>query len=756
MRKLLSVLVLFVLLHASGGAQSQFSQEQALSIDHHLSVDIGPRPMGSPAEQQALAYAVREFQLAHCDTAYVMHMARTEGTNTSSGIAVGILKGSSPRMIVIGGHIDSEGPEVPGTDDDGSGAASVIELAHVFGGSHPKNTLVFCCFGGEERGLRGSEYFVSRFPEIDSVDLMFQIDMANGTPVLDIDPSTHGADAPAWLVTATLEEFRDLGFDTPRFPTHAFSVNYALPAGAGSDHESFLHVGIPAIDFSSDVDRPIHTPRDNFENFLPDGLRRTGSVVEHLVRRFDGNVPPRQIEHYWLYLLGGIPIVVPFWGIWLFISVGVVLSVTALLVVRRRRLPAGDPGRVRWTTIKTIFFTLIIVCCGWFSGDLIGILRGLRHPWVSAIDEFIVYGAAAAAIGLWISARLSDQFRVSACPYVQFKRVFIILIVITALLGLINIKLLMEPGVALLFLSLAILIRNLIVRGIFLALSPWWMFRLIFSEWRSLFFRAFGTQLPDNFGTWIFFNSAVIILLTLFLLPFLFGALAVLDDSGMYEVFRRKIRSLQFLVVVGILFVISTGYLITIPTYNALWYKDLRIAERYDADAGRSSLEVRSSEYLTGLRVRYDEKDTTITAHTTSAVIGGQIPLDTGWAIVHDTDHQTETGGSVHHDLEVFVHTRIRPFRITLSLYGGRTPLRGLTTSAAYTVDRSLATLEWYAFPDSELTIPLSFDVTGKDSIRESVGVEFDTLVWPVRWDLDEAYALPRTVFTSSRWIRNR
>ena len=100
--------------------------------------------MGSPAEQHALQFAVGKFKEYGCDTAFVMSMTYTPSVNTNSGIAIGIKHGNTKRIIVVGGHIDSEGPEVPGADDDGSGSATVIELARVFGKRQTQSTLVFC------------------------------------------------------------------------------------------------------------------------------------------------------------------------------------------------------------------------------------------------------------------------------------------------------------------------------------------------------------------------------------------------------------------------------------------------------------------------------------------------------------------------------------------------------------------------------------------------------------------------------------
>ncbi len=72
--------------------------------------------------------------------------------------------GDPGRVIVISGHIDSRVTDVmnatsdaPGADDDGSGAAAVIEAARVL--SHYKfpATLVFAVTSGEEQGLYGGK-----------------------------------------------------------------------------------------------------------------------------------------------------------------------------------------------------------------------------------------------------------------------------------------------------------------------------------------------------------------------------------------------------------------------------------------------------------------------------------------------------------------------------------------------------------------------------------------------------------------------
>ncbi len=91
--------------------------------------------------------------------------------------AVGILRGSDPRLsaeaILLSAHLDhvgvsetSTGDKIfNGADDNASGSVAVIELARVLAaGRRPKRTIVFVCFGSEERGGHGARYFIQRSP----------------------------------------------------------------------------------------------------------------------------------------------------------------------------------------------------------------------------------------------------------------------------------------------------------------------------------------------------------------------------------------------------------------------------------------------------------------------------------------------------------------------------------------------------------------------------------------------------------------
>jgi hypothetical protein len=100
------------------------------------------------------------------------------GVNTFTWNAIGKLTGSDPmlrsQVVLLSSHLDHLGvrPNAPtddkifnGADDDASGSVAVLELARTLAnGRRPKRTVFFVCFGSEEAGGFGANYFVNNLP----------------------------------------------------------------------------------------------------------------------------------------------------------------------------------------------------------------------------------------------------------------------------------------------------------------------------------------------------------------------------------------------------------------------------------------------------------------------------------------------------------------------------------------------------------------------------------------------------------------
>lgn len=98
----------------------------------------------------------------------------------------GIVPGEVDSMIVYSAHYDHLGTMGDsivfyGAHDNGSGVATLLDIARETVRSKPYYTTVFCFFSGEEAGLKGSKYAVEH-PVFDfsKVKLMINIDMFCG------------------------------------------------------------------------------------------------------------------------------------------------------------------------------------------------------------------------------------------------------------------------------------------------------------------------------------------------------------------------------------------------------------------------------------------------------------------------------------------------------------------------------------------------------------------------------------------------
>ncbi len=100
--------------------------------------------------------------------------------------AIGFLAGSDPGSgtILLSAHLDHLGIGAPvngdsiynGANDDAAGTTAVLELAHALAaGPKPRRNILFVCYGSEEAGELGSEYF-GKHPAVPLKDLIANIE----------------------------------------------------------------------------------------------------------------------------------------------------------------------------------------------------------------------------------------------------------------------------------------------------------------------------------------------------------------------------------------------------------------------------------------------------------------------------------------------------------------------------------------------------------------------------------------------------
>ena len=211
------------------------------------------------------------------------------GRGTTANV-IGRLPGRDPGLaseaIVVGAHYDhlgrgGEGSLSPdhvgaihhGADDNASGTAAVIALAHAFAkaGGAPR-TLVFAAFGAEEMGLLGSAHYVKHpaWP-LDRTALMINLDMVGR--MRDGKVYVGGVDSGSGLRTLVGDASRDA----------ALAVEMRGDPFAPSDHTSFYTAGRPVLFLFTGAHVDYHRPTDTWDKINADGLRAVTALTARTI-----------------------------------------------------------------------------------------------------------------------------------------------------------------------------------------------------------------------------------------------------------------------------------------------------------------------------------------------------------------------------------------------------------------------------------------------------------------------------------------
>jgi hypothetical protein len=132
---------------------------------------LAPSGKTVDALQAKIDRTVRPDSFEIPNSSVCMSKAFTNLQNREGRNVVGLLEGSDPKLkaqtIIVSAHHDhmgvSNGHIYHGADDDGSGIVGVMEIAKalVKGNIHPRRSVLFIAFDGEERVYLGSYYYVT-------------------------------------------------------------------------------------------------------------------------------------------------------------------------------------------------------------------------------------------------------------------------------------------------------------------------------------------------------------------------------------------------------------------------------------------------------------------------------------------------------------------------------------------------------------------------------------------------------------------
>jgi Zn-dependent M28 family amino/carboxypeptidase len=166
-------------------------------------------------------------------------------TTTLYNVIAESTTGDPKNVVMSGAHLDSV-PAGPGINDNGSGSATMLEVAEQMSKVQPKNKLRFAWWGAEEEGLFGSIAYVNGLTreQRSAIALYLNFDMV-GSPnyvffIYDGDNSDGVGAGPGPKGSDKIEKRFERYFNSVGQPFLGTDFD------ARSDYFAFVEVGIPS------------------------------------------------------------------------------------------------------------------------------------------------------------------------------------------------------------------------------------------------------------------------------------------------------------------------------------------------------------------------------------------------------------------------------------------------------------------------------------------------------------------------------
>ena len=208
---------------------------------------------------------------------------------------IALLEGSDPVLkneyVGVGGHLDHLGRRgntiYYGADDDGSGSTALLCVAKALTSNRqkPKRSTVFMAFYGEEMGLLGSSFLVSKPPvPLDKMVAELQMDM--------VGRNSEGEQRPGQIDDPKKNEDTIRLVGSKRISTELDSIIQAQNVHLGfkflydaedvytrSDHYNFARNGVPIAFFFDGFHPDYHQPTDTVDKINFEKLTNVAKLV---------------------------------------------------------------------------------------------------------------------------------------------------------------------------------------------------------------------------------------------------------------------------------------------------------------------------------------------------------------------------------------------------------------------------------------------------------------------------------------------
>ncbi len=224
---------------------------------------------------------------------------------TTENLLAETRRGDPDNVVIAGGHLDSV-PEGPGINDNGSGTMALLEIAQQMDRLNikPKNKIRFAFWGGEEAGLRGSNFYVADLTdeEYEDIALYLNFDMIGSENfvrfVYDGDGSAFGIEGPPGsddIEESFTDAFAGRGLESEETAFDGRSDYFAfigadIPAGGlfsgaevrKTEEQEEIYGGVAGLAY----DPCYHQPCDTYFNVSDTALNQFSDAMAKVIVKY--------------------------------------------------------------------------------------------------------------------------------------------------------------------------------------------------------------------------------------------------------------------------------------------------------------------------------------------------------------------------------------------------------------------------------------------------------------------------------------
>jgi hypothetical protein len=318
------------------------------------------------------------------------------------------------------------------------------------------------------------------------------------------------------------------------------------------------------------------------------------------------------------------------------------------------------------------------------------------------------------------------------------------MLVYAVALLLVSVRLALYPAAALFLFSLAIYVRQPLLKALLCFAAPAPLVRLLCNE--EFIFILRGTAAAgatiDNFGISLMYAVGVTMLLLIWLLPlpYIFGY-AVQNTAFLQRIGVSFRKPLSGLLILGI--VIGYGaYLRSLPSYNDMWRPDIRVSANYQMPKGEATLKLIGNEYFKDVRVSADSLNREYAGRRHVETLPLEFEAD--WLSVNG--EQRISSGELD---TLFVDWEIvsrRPmYFTTLTVRADTSSISEVTTALNYSHRGSRLTFSWRDDPPQRLPVSFRCSVFPRAKIIRSITARYAEPPLPIEVTSDLGFVFYQT-----------